>query len=38
MLKRRVYEVPAVAANEAVFKMVVEPLTFFCKTRLLPSI
>ena len=37
-LKSMLYEVPAVAVNETVFKVVFVPFTFFCITRLLPLI
>jgi hypothetical protein len=37
-LKRSVYDVLPVAANGDVARIVVEPPTFFCTTRLVPSI
>src|SRR5205807_1482987 len=37
-LKSMLYEVPAVAANETVFKVVYVPFIFFCITRLVPLI
>ncbi len=37
-LKRKEYDVPAMAVNGAVPRIVAEPFTFFCTTRLLPLI
>src|SRR5713101_3580904 len=35
-LKSMLYDVPAIAANGTVFKVVYVPFTFFCINRLLP--